>query len=513
MSLPPYYQRAAVAMSQILRGYDDEAIRRKLQDTAIGLSFGPQAAQRSDGQALLDLLVRLLARLYPRLVLRGHNADAHAACLSDLARSINPGIDVAEGSDVTLWVVVGDDVAAPASPFIAAGCRGWRGMVGTKPVPVTDAGNPFGAGVAAALAAANVFRHIFIGPELLDRSAVLSSTPDGWELPTASKVDIGTANVLCGLGAVGQAVVWALARSDVRGHVDLVDHETVQLDNMQRYVLTAISDEGELKTTLAARHLDARLRVQEHAVQWSEFVARQGYDWDRVACAVDSAHGRRQVQASLPRWICNAWTQSGDLGISRHLFGHGACLACLYMPRTATPNEDAIIATALGISEPPLLMRVRELLFRNAGAPDDLLAMIADRRPEIDRTALMQFSGRPLRELYREGFCGGAVLPIGGAGAPQADVHVPVAHQSALAGVLAAAALVTDALGLRPPRSDVLRVDLLRPLPSGVRFLPIGAESGCFCQDYDYQQRYRAKWPRNLSLVAGSPYPGSRAVS
>lgn len=497
-------------MSQVLHGYDDEAIRRKLQGTVVALSFGLQAARSPDGQALLDLLIRLLARLYPRLVVRGHNADAHATSLWELARSINPHIEMVPEKDATFSIVVGDDVAAPPSPFIGAGCRGWRGMVGTELLPVTDSGNPFGAGIAAALAAANVFRHVFISADLLDRSAVLAAIPDGGNLPTPSNVDIGTANVLCGVGAVGQAVVWALGRSPVRGDLDLVDHESVELDNMQRYVLTAVSDDGRLKTTLAARHIGEHLRVQEHAVRWSEFVARQGYAWNRVVCAVDSAGARRQVQASLPRWICNAWTQPGDLGISRHLFGRGACAACLYMPRTPMPNEDAIIAAALGIPDGPLLMRVRELLFRNAGVPDDLLAVIADRRPDVDRASLMEFSGRPLRQLYREGFCGGAVLPIGRAGMPQADVHVPIAHQSALAGVLAAAALVADALGLRPGRTDSLRVDLLRPLPSGVRFQPIGAERGCLCQDRDYQRRYLAKWPHPVSFAAEYP---TRAAS
>jgi len=493
-------------MSQILHGYDDEAIRRKLDATTIGLSFGRQAAQSTDGQALLDLLIRLLARLYPRLSLAGRNTEAHATSLHDLARSINPEIEITDDGDATFWIVVGDDVAAPPYPFIAAGCRGWHGMVGTEPVPVMDTRNPFGAGVAAAIAAANVFRHIFVSPELLDSSAVLGAIPDNWELPTPSNVDIGAGNVLCGLGAVGEAVAWALAKADVRGCLELVDDETVQLDNMQRYVLTGMPDEGQIKTNLAAKFLDERFHVREHALRWSAFVERNGYAWERVICAVDSAGGRREVQASLPRWICNAWTQPGDLGVSRHFFGRGACLACLYMPRTPTLNEDAIIANALGIPDAPFLMRVRELLYRNDGAPDDLLALIADRRPELDRAALMNFSGRPLRELYREGFCGGAILPRGLAGTPQADVHVPVAHQSALAGVLAAAALVVDALGLRPSQTDSLRIDLLRPLPSRVGFQPIGAESGCLCQDRDYQRRYLAKWPRPLSVVARPTY-------
>src|SRR5438105_1834206 len=122
-------------MSQVLHGYDDEAIRRKLQGTVVALSFGPQAARSPDGQALLDLLIRLLARLYPRLVVRGHNADAHATSLWELARSINPHIEMVPEKDATFSIVVGDDVAAPPSPFIGAGCRGRRGMVGTELLP------------------------------------------------------------------------------------------------------------------------------------------------------------------------------------------------------------------------------------------------------------------------------------------------------------------------------------------------------------------------------------------
>lgn len=506
MTLPPYYRRSAVAMSQILLGYDDEAILRKLEDTVVGLSFGRQAARSTDGQALLDLLTRLLARLYPRISLRHHNAEELAIALGGLALSINPGIEITDADDATLWVVVGDDVAAPSGPFVATGCDGWRGMAGTRLMPVADTRNPFGAGAAAALAAANVFRNIFVSPELLDGSAVLATIPGGRELPAPSKVDLGTANVLCGLGAIGQAVAWALARSDARGHLDLVDHESVELSNIQRYAMTAVSDEGQLKTSLVAKFLDGRFHVQERVMRWSEFVGRSDYAWDRVICAVDSAATRREVQASLPRWICNAWTQPGDLGISRHLFGRGACLACLYMPRTPAPNEDEIIANALGLSDAPSLMRVRELLYRDAGAPEDLLTLIVDRRPEVDRASLMHFAGRSLRELYQEGFCGGAVLPIGLAGAPRGDVHVPIAHQSALAGVLAAAALVADALGLRPSRTDCMRVDLLRPLPAGTRHQPIGTERGCLCSDRDYQRRYLAKWPTSSSSVDGTVY-------
>jgi hypothetical protein len=62
--------------------------------------------------------------------------------------------------------------------------------------------------------------------------------------------------------------------------------------------------------------------------------------------------------------------------------------------------------------------------------------------------------GRPIRELYVEGVCGGGLIPLGVIGLPRQELHVPLAHQSALAGVLLASALAKRAVvrQLRRPR-------------------------------------------------------------
>src|SRR6266403_734495 len=61
----------------------------------------------------------------------------------------------------------------------------------------------------------------------------------------------------------------------------------------------------------------------------AEFVRTAGYDWPHVLVALDTAADRRSVQASLPKWIANSWTQPGDLGLSVHgqFDGPGACLS------------------------------------------------------------------------------------------------------------------------------------------------------------------------------------------
>ena len=101
---------------------------------------------------------------------------------------------------------------------------------------------------------------------------------------------------------------------------------------------------------------------------------------------------------------------------------------------------------------------------------------------------------RPLRALYTEGFCGGAVIPLGEAGRPANDVHVPLAHQSALAGVLLAAAGVTMGLSGRVD-SVVTQYNVLKR-QERLHVYPAAKHAGkrCICQDADYREVYRRKY-------------------
>jgi hypothetical protein len=210
--------------------------------------------------------------------------------------------------------------------------------------------------------------------------------------------------------------------------------------------------------------------------------------------ALDSARDRRSAQASLPHWIANAWTQPGDLGVSVHpaFNSDGACVSCLYLQDQELRSEDQMIADALGIADQ--LGQVRQLLVTGDGLPPPLAELIAqrlDRPPQL----LVEFVGRPIRELYINGICGGAVLPLGSPQAQHRDVHVPLAHQSALAGVLLAAAYARSLSSEPVARSDVARLDVLRPTvavegqPSRKR-----GDGRCICEDGDFLAVYAQKW-------------------
>lgn len=495
MALADYYLRTAVAASQVLAGFDEQRIRAVLESVRVGVAIGTDAVDCREGRALLDLLVRLLARLYPTLAFRcDTGAQAAADDLANLASRINPNVEITD--EPTIEVAVGTALpSAGGCPRIFVGSNGWNALGGTTDAKrVGDSGNPFGAGVAACLAAANLFRRVFEGEGAgLDKDltfSVLDAEPrQGGDAALAGSLG---ELVLVGAGAIGNGATWALSRIPMEGVLHVVDHQTVDLGNLQRYVLAERGDESGVKVDVVARYFRTGIRAESHPLDFANFVESKGYLWPRMLLALDSARDRRAAQASLPAWVANAWTQPGDLGVSSHDFLEGACVACLYLPENALENEDAIIATALGV--PDRLMQIRNLLHNSEGVPRDLLDAISTARGlPIER--LLPFEGQPVRNLYTEGFCGGAVIPLGAAGMPRQEVHVPLAHQSALAGLLLAATVVRQALGLNRTGTQVTRMDIMNPL--GIFLTQTAGKDPrgiCICQDADYRNVYKRKY-------------------
>ena len=497
MAIADYYARSALAASQVLAGFDEERISAALDSVRVGLAIGTDAANCTEGRTLLDLIIRLLARLYPTLVVRSATGAQDAANEAvSLARSINPNIDFV--SDPTVEISIGTILPSSGGwPRIFVGSDEWNAFVGTRePRTLGNSQNPFGAGAAACLAAANLFRWVFQGERaVLDMDSVFSVLEnEPRQAGDATLVGSLGEIVLVGAGAIGNAAGWALSRLPMEGVLHIVDHQSIDLGNLQRYILAERSDETGIKVDVLARYCRGKVRSKPHALNFENFVASEGYAWPRMILALDSSRDRRATQASLPQWIANAWTQPGDLGVSSHDFLDGACVSCLYLAGHALENEDAIIASALGI--PERLIQVRTLLHNGDGVPRVLLDSIAVAHA-IPSDRLLPFEGRPLRNLYTEGFCGGAVIPLGAAGTPRQDVHVPLAHQSALAGLLLAAAAVKHALGLNPSGTQVTRIDVMRPLGSHLTQRAAKDRRGiCICQDADYRDIYKRKYAK-----------------
>ena len=495
MALADYFPRDAVAVSQVLQGFQTDAFTRKLEDVRVAIAFGREATTSRDGRDLLDLSVRLAARLYPNLVFATVSTeDPFAGDLIELASSINPNIEAFEGDTADVCLSVGMDAPRVNAQTVYAGCDGWFARVGINgPYTTSDVGNAFGAGFAACLATANLFRFLFLhdGLSLLDGDIAFPPDATSLAIPETTLED---PLVLAGVGAIGNSAAWALTRTPFVGQMHLVDPQVIELSNLQRYVLGTRSDEGGIKVDVVTKEFAGPLQGIPHQGTWASFVGTHGYKWERVLVALDSANDRRAVQGTLPHWTANAWTQEGDLGVSSHSFlGQDACLACLYLTTQRSKNEDEIVAEGLRV--PELRDRVRFLL-GSGDATDKHLCSAVAAAWGIAGETLDPYVGRPLRELWVEGVCAGAVVPLEETGAAPRELHVPLAFQAALAGILLAAETVRDVLTAGTQRKTLLRrIDVLRPMgdPSPQPALKAGTGL-CICEDSDFVATYRRKY-------------------
>ena len=493
MALADYFERDLVAASQVVAGFDRAAFEARVGRLRVALTWGPDAVDGSVGQALLDLSVRLLARFYPALRLEGRPGPFRDQ-LEELALAINPRINLAARGVVEGGIAVG--AARPSfDRIIYAGADDWTAEVGTlSQRAVGGSEYPFGAGAAASLAAANLFRMLLLPEPRLDRETRLAvPTLVGADAGLTRRSTLSSQAALIGAGAIGNATAWALARTPLAGQLTIVDHESIELSNLQRYVLAERRDEESRKTEVAVRVFGGPTAAAPFSDDLRTFVETKGHDVDAMLLALDSAADRRAAQASLPRWIANAWTQPNDVGVSVHpSFGSGsACVACLYLPTGVVPNEDALVAEALKI--PDRVADVRTLLHSRAGVSLPMLAVIAERM-HVPVDLFARYEGKPIRELYVEGVCGGGVIPLGRTGTPRSEVHVPLAHQSAMAGVLLAAALVVGPDADRSP-SVVSHLDLSRPIPpEPTQRVRARGDQACICEDQDYRLAWQNKY-------------------
>lgn len=494
MGFPRFYGKASVSAAQILQGVSKVAFLERMSRTKVALSFGDDAAMSREGRVAAELATNILARLFPTIsiIAEGPHSLEIKKELGALALAINPQLEILDGEKNDIVLQIGSESTASAPVKIYVGSNGWEAFVSScAPRKCGDSELPFGAAAAACLGCANVFRSVFAdvlpsGALDHDASLLVGSFESGLPLPSdAGGFRINDAH-LVGAGAIGNGLLWTLAKvPGIEGTLHVVDPESVDLGNLQRYVLTTDSSEKLPKVEVAAAAFAATgIKIVPHARSWGGYLQSRGdHQIGDIAVALDSAEHRIAVQASLPRRVVNAWTQQQNFGISRHdAFGAAPCLACLYMPDGALPDEDDLIMAALRM--PDMQQQIRLLLHTGAPVPPDFVEE-AERRAGLEAGALRAFVGEPIRAFYSKAVCGGLLVH-----AADQIADVPMPFQSALAGVLLAAELV---LGARP-LPTVTSINLLRPLgqyPSYNR----ERHYRCFCGDPVFHRRFAEKWP------------------
>lgn len=486
MALAPFFERVYGALGGHL-AISRESLSAVLADVTPGVRCGHELDQNE--LWIAELSVNLLARLYPRLAISG--SKAQYAALRKLALKINPNIEVVDDAPDTSCIGIG---SMNADGAIFPSASGWVARVSHRSPQRSGPLNPYAAGAAAALACAELFRRIFLkGPPEPDISvSLLDFNNDTGAALELGHEDIGDV-AFVGVGAVGNAGLWALGRDPkICGRISLVDPEKVALSNLQRYVLTTYADVGKPKVQIGKRAL-SRTRL---SVGLTESTLNKYADISKhrkiptIVISVDNVADRRSAQALLPRLVVNGWTGDQALGASWHIFSRdAACLACLYHPHGQGLSATEQAAKALGLSPE----RAALLWVTHQPLSGDDIRMAA-KALGVKESALTPWHGRPLGDLYTDVVCGAVPLDVTGIGQVET---VPLAHQSALAGILMAAEVLKrtcpELAALSQPEPLVSWDNVLQPAPVIWR-KPRARETGCICGDPDYQKVYVQKW-------------------
>lgn len=427
--------------------FGDAALAGRLGSTRIAVVTPSEGLPKS-GMLLAEVLADVLGRLWPNIDFVGSGAELQLAVAANSAKSGGAPVDglgLRWAPPYNCVVSIGSPVTPEVGYIVYVGANDWMAQLG----PDASCGasdNPVGPAFAAAMAAAQVFHHVFAS-ELAGMDTALLNTcqVDLRQLFDAADLEVRPLNVgethVFGVGAVTHGLVWLLEHwpAQVTGKLHLVDQDNYGDSNGQRYAFMRPENLGRAKVAAVKERLNAahpHLLVEQHPVDLNSYCADRSYEIPllRVIAGLDSAEARRHTALKLPERAVNMWTEGIRIGAGKYLPGDGrACLACGYLEKMDTPlDEVAEIYQQTGI-RPDL---VRSLLDSGRGLSHQEATMVAGHRG----VSPDQFVGQPLRSVLP------ALCATGRLQMPNNSeaVDVPFAFASLFAGIAGFVMLLKD---------------------------------------------------------------------
>ncbi len=496
MALAPFFSRAYSAVGAHL-SITREELEKALSGHLVAIHLGEACSAEGNEKWISELLVNLLARLYPALSISGQ--DTACEHISKIARAINPDIEIRCRPEEARVIVYVGETTTNDNGF-SAGASGWVARIGnTLKCKTRGPLNPYSAAAAAAFAAWRVFQTIFTLKTPSDLAlpdislSLLDYGSDSGVSDSLPAVNLGEVAV-AGLGALGNPALWAWARHPgLTGELHLIDPEDVELSNLQRYCLSFHKDAGMGKVQLAERELlNSKLSHRLWPCSLEDFSANYAgiANLPSICVSVDNIEGRRTAQALLPRLVINGWTSDNGLGASWHRFlGDSACLACLYQPKNVSLSQTELAAQALGIPHDQLT-----LLWVTEKPLEAEVIKTVETHLGLSEGQLTDWTGKRVQDVYSGVICGQVGLDLSGIGRV---ATVPLAHQSVLAGILMAAELAKrsdPALEAKSQSEPLIIWDDVMRTPPKYWIANRQKEPECFCKDRVYQDVYKEKW-------------------
>ena len=459
----------------------------------------PGALRTFNGRIALDALVRTVSRFSDNLGIRlpreYGRLERRMERLAGLA-----GARAGPCPEPEVTVSVGG--RAEGRFGIAIGSSGWVSRVRCRsgdPLGFGPEENVVGAMGSACLGAAEAFKRLVeVGgcskpwarrhPEKTSFS-FLDYTFSESGAGLAARADVGEV-LLVGAGAVGSAFLYAASKARIRGTIDVLDHDTVDVTNLNRHLPFHLQDVGRPKAEAAEQIPSESVRIRGHATAYGAYGRRGAHPV--VVSAVDNDEARFEIQHDLPRLILHGATGREVAAASSVKLLENACLCCIFHGRRG--RAEAISRDA-GIPLPLVQKALRD----GGKFTAEHLAWVRRKHggTRLGRADL----GRTLEDIYSREICGTVRADAGGARQPTAP------FVSFFSGLALLAELVKEsdpALGAFPMKSgpDFVEISLFSPQDYRRGRRAKNPRCGMRCADPAVREIFERKW--------GGPAPSAR---
>jgi len=340
--------------------------------TALCALFG-QIAMMGIG---IDLDIPEVPLLIPQPPLRG---DDLRGALLDYARDLIPGMRCGSGLGAAdLSFVLGGGTIAESHALRVTGTD-WSCTVGpANQIPPYRWGGdwPIGSLLAAAAAAPDALRAALqriasaTGHHL---SAEFDSQPgrevtidlSNWAIPHGCR-DLGRIDVISG-GAITNATTYAILRvPELSADLRVIEPETIDLTNLNRYPLARRSDQSQPKVRVLEGYSRGSITISGIAERFDDsWPALLGSLAPRILVGADQIPARWAVQQAAPRWLQVSGTSHFFAMASSH-HPDGPCAGCAH-PIDEGGNEP--IPTISFVSLWAGILQALDLLNEASGRP------------------------------------------------------------------------------------------------------------------------------------------------
>ncbi len=338
-------------------------LRLPLARGHVEIELGRSAAESAVGQRLITVLVNELARM------KGVVSCIYVVGLNSSIKRHNC-VPLRGGELMEGLAALVDGLNGPASPYRAAiafdrspdpharvrigqpagsgllvGADAWRALLGDW-VEFSDwtASSPYGAALAASLAAAEVFKQLVkmnsgesAGRVLADQFAFSAFNfgidGDAALGPDVPDLEVGDLAVV-GCGAGGTAALYVLGmQPGLSGHIDLVEPGRHKSSNLNRYLMTTAHDvqmENHKLGTLV-NHLAINAPRLRPTLRSISFELVDSPAWSLVLSTVDTVEARWNIQRRLPASSIILDAAVRDLeAVLMRVVPDGRCLECVH---------------------------------------------------------------------------------------------------------------------------------------------------------------------------------------